>query len=130
TTPPAAATTDLPGQGPGRIVVRAGGRGVGGGCGACGRTAASARPAAWRGRGGGGTAGRSVGSQRGAVPVGRGGVKGVGVGPGDAAGCVACIELGGVHQECGTDATGTSPENDAGIAGLEAALLEWPAVPD
>src|SRR5437764_1330019 len=50
------------------------------------------------------------------------------------AGClawrVACVESRGVPQQRGTDAAESSPEDDAGVAGLEAAVLELPGVSD
>src|SRR5579871_956950 len=50
------------------------------------------------------------------------------------AGClawrVACVEPGGVHQQRGADAAESSSQDAAGVAGLEAAVLELPGVSD
>src|SRR5271170_1767572 len=65
-----------------------------------------------------------------ASAVGRSGVEGVGAGAGGAAWGVACLELGGVHQQRGADATRPSPEDDPRAAGPEATLLELQEVSD
>src|SRR5206468_7581120 len=49
--------------------------------------------------------------------------------PGAARG-VACEQPGGMRQQRGADAAGAAPEDDAGVAGPEAAVLEPAAVPD
>src|SRR5947209_16573668 len=94
----AAATADVFGQGPRGLVRFAGDRGIGSGGSTSGRTAASARGNAWCGRVGGGTAGPVADGGVDPVAVGGGGVASGSAGTWDVAGCVACVESGGVPQ--------------------------------
>ena len=43
---------------------------------------------------------------------------------------LACEQPGGIRQQRGEDAAGQAPEDDAGITGPEASVLEPASVPD
>ena len=89
------------------------------------------RPEGLRGEGpsAGGPAWRAVGRGAGAVAGRAGGCGGAGAGARGAGWGVACEQPGGGDQQRAADAAGTSPEDDAGAAGPEAAVLELPSLP-
>src|SRR5205823_14991181 len=53
-----------------------------------------------------------------------------GAGPRGASRRLACEQPGGMRQQRGSDAASATPEDDAGVTGPEAAVLEPSSVPD
>ena len=74
--------------------------------------------------------GRAAGDDAGTDPIENGGDGGSGAGATSAAAGVAGEQLGGMPQQCGTDAAVAASADDAGSVGVEAAVLELPYLSD